>query len=549
MVQAMRRWSGACWFGLVVAAAAWSGCQSDASAPTPVGPSAEELGVGEIGMRRLTAHELDNVLVDLLDDDTRPSAAVLPEDLRTPYDNAWVDQDPSQILIEGLESLARDTAQALVADAPRRDAVVGCMPNDVADTACLQTFVERFGRVAWRRPLTSAEVDDLVTLGAGMAEQTNDFYAGIEVVVRAMLQSPYLVYRLELGQPVAGQPALFELDGYEVATRLAFLIWGSTPNDALLDMAASGELDALAARRDAAVTMLDDPRARLQLDRFHAMWMGYETLPHEPAITSRMRQESAALLDRVIFDEPQSWLTLFSSTESYIDDTLAAHYGLPAVGSAEATWVDVSGAGRKGILSHGSFLSAAANPIDTSPTKRGKLIRERLMCSPVPPPPPDVPADDPPDQALGNCKIDQYAAHREDAGCAACHKLMDDIGFGLENYDRAGRYREHDDGKPECVIAGQGEVFGVGTFQGPAELSDLLLAEGLVDACAVKQLFQYAMGRDLAPSDDAYVGKLVEQFAASDHRFDQLIVDLVSHEAFGYRLSPPVATTTEEEGN
>ena len=158
----------------------------------------------------------------------------------------------------------------------------------------------------------------------------------------------------------------------------------------------------------------------------------------------------------------------------------------------------------------------------------------------MPPPPPNVPADDPPDETLGNCKIDQYAAHREDPGCASCHSLMDPIGFGLENYDRAGVFRDHDDDKPECIIAGDGELTGIGTFNGPAELSTMLVAEQLLDACAVKQLYQYTMGRELEEQDDATVGSLVEGFVESGHRFDELVLSLVGHEAFGYRLSPSV---------
>lgn len=539
------RWKIGWVLGLMLGAAAWAGCEGDIGGKDePIGPSADELGVGEVGMRRLTAYEYDNLLRDLLGDDTRPATTVLPEDLRTPYDNAYDDQVPSQVLIEGLETLARDAAQSLVLDASRRDAVVGCTPADPTDVACLRSFIEHTGRLAWRRPLTPAEVDDLLALGSSFMEQTGEPYAGIEVVLRAFLQSAELVYRLELGTPVNGQPDLYELNGYEIASRMAFLLWGSIPDDALLDLAAGGGLDTPAVRRDVAVTMLADPRARRQLDRFHAMWLGYETLPHAPDITSRMRQESAALLERVIFDEPQSWLALFESTESFLDDTLAAHYGLPAVGSSEPIWVDVSASGRQGLLSHGSFLSAASNPGDTSPTKRGKLIRERLMCDPVPPPPPNVPADDPPDETLGNCKIDQYAVHREDPGCASCHSLMDPIGFGLENYDRAGVFRDHDDGKPECIIAGDGELTGIGTFNGPAELSTMLVAEELLDACAVKQLYQYTMGRELDEQDDAAVGTLVEGFVESGHRFDELVLSLVGHEAFGYRLSPAV-----EEGN
>jgi Protein of unknown function (DUF1588)/Protein of unknown function (DUF1592)/Protein of unknown function (DUF1585)/Protein of unknown function (DUF1595)/Protein of unknown function (DUF1587) len=523
---------------LVLAATA-AGCQGDiGDGGEPVGPSAEELGVGEMGMRRLTIHEYDSTLRDLLNDPTRPGAGLLPEDARTPYDNGWHGQIPSRVLIDAAETLALDVASRLVADDARRDAIVGCSPSGPSDEACLREFVTRFGRLALRRSLGSAEVDDFVILGLDYANQTNDFYTGVEVVVAALLQTAEFLYRVEVGAAVEGQPGLFRLDGFQLATRMAYLIWGSGPDATLLDLAASGGLDSGSGRRDTAASMLDDPRARAQVDRFHAMWLGYETLPHDATLTAGMRRESAALVERVVFDAPSSWLDLFRSGETFIDDAMAAHYGLPAVGSTEPVWVDVAEHGRKGILSHGSFLSAGSNPLDTSPTKRGALIRERLMCSPVPEPPPDVMADDPPDGTLGNCKIDQYAIHSEDAGCASCHALMDPVGFGLENYDRAGRFRAHDDGKPECVIAGDGELTGVGMFNGPAELSDLLVAEQVLDACAVRQLFEYAMGRDLDERDDAYVGALAASFSDSDHRFDQLIMALVGHEAFGYRLEP-----------
>ncbi len=238
----------------------------------------------------------------------------------------------------------------------------------------------------------------------------------------------------------------------------------------------------------------------------------------------------------MVFDTQQSWFELFRSTETFVDDTLAAHYDLTSVSVPQ--WVDVASSGRQGLLSHGSFLSAASNPADTSPTKRGRLIRERLMCSPVPPPPPDVPVDEPPDPSLGNCKEDQYAAHSSDPSCASCHSLMDPIGFGLENFDRSGRYRGHDEGKPECVIKGEGNLLGAGNFIGPAELSDLLLEQDAFDDCAVRQLFEYVMGRPLDAQDDRYIGDLAMRFEDSDHHFDELLIELTAHDAFGYRLDP-----------
>lgn len=496
-------------------------------------PSAEELGVGPTGVRRLTVYEYDNMLVDLLQDDTRPALNMLPEDKSAPFDNDFLAQWPSAVLVESCETLAADIATRLLADAPRRDAIVGCTADDAA---CLTSFVERFGRRAFRRPLTPEEVQSFVTLGSEYA--TSDFYAGVEVVLRAFLQSAAFLYRIELGTPVDGQPGLYRLNDYEIGTRMAFLLWGSAPDDALLDAARDGRLSLAEGRREAALRMLGDERARRQIDRFHAQWLAYEKMPLSADLTMRMRAETAALLTRVIFEEQASWLDIFQATETFVDDTLAQHYGFPPGASG---WVDTARTGRQGILSHGSFLSAASNPADTSPTKRGVLVRERLLCETIGPPDPDAPADMPPDPTFGNCKWDQYAASRAtSAKCTGCHEQLDLLGFGLENYDMQGRYRTHDDNKPECPIDYDGEIVGVGKFRGPAELSDLLIAGGQLGDCAVQHLLQFTIGREVSSEDAALVSSLRKDFEASAHRFHALMLAVVAHEAFAYRLEMEV---------
>ena len=199
----------------------------------------------------------------------------------------------------------------------------------------------------------------------------------------------------------------------------------------------------------------------------------------------------------------------------------------------------MSGSQSPGISAHGTFLSSVSNPGDTSPTKRGKLIRERLMCQTIAPPPPDVKADTPPDTTVAECKWDQYAAHRSKARCTGCHSQMDPVGFGLENFDRAGRYRTHDDGKPQCIIEGKGELVGYGTFQGPAELAGLIKSAGGVSACAVRYLLQFATGHTLDEADDARLSSLAQRFDAEGQRFDTLLLDLVESDAFAQRLPMP----------
>ena len=489
------------------------------------------LGVGRMGMRRLTRVEFDNTVADLLGDDTRPGTQFLPEDKKTPFDNEFATQNPSRVLVEGAETIASDLAEALVADPPRRDLVVGCTPAGQQDADCMESFVRTFGRRALRRALADDEVADFVALGLDFADRGGDFDDGVEQVVRTLLQDAEFLYRIELGTETA-DPGVFRLSGYEVATRMSYLLWGSTPDDTLLDLAEDGSLDTPEGRRDAARTMLDSDRGRAQVDRFHALWLGYAELPHPPDLTNAMRTETKAALDRIIFEDDTSWLGLFALDQTFVDDTLAQHYGWPAPGTAD--WIDLDGSGRQGILSHGSFLSVAANPDDTSPTKRGKLIRNRLLCQEVPPPPPDVPADSPPEE--GNCKWDRYAAHRSEGSCRGCHEQMDPIGFGLENYDIAGRFRTHDEGAPECIIAGEGELVGIGTFNGPKELSDMLLDNGELDDCIVDQVYRYAMGHAIAPEDEPYTEDLATSFTDAEHRFRVLLMDLVSHEAFAFRM-------------
>lgn len=491
--------------------------------------------VGRIGLRRLTRHEYDNTLRDILGDDSRPGSQVLPEDPLTPFDNEYGPQEASQPLIEGLELLARDAAQRLVDDPMRRDAVVGCTPSTIEDEACLASFVTRFGRRALRRPLAADEIDELVALGLEYAAREADFHAGVAVVVRALLQDAEFVYRVELGTPVEGEPGVYALGDFELATRLSYLLWGSTPSDAMLDAAEAGRLHTPQQLQDMARQMLLDSRAREQLDRFHAMWLGYAQLPHASELTNAMRTESAALVDRVVLDERRPWTELFTAAETFVSPSLAEHYGLPAPEGNGWQWVSYGGSGRQGLLSHGSFLSVASGPGDTSPVRRGVMIREQLMCQPIPPPPPNVDADVPPPQEAAECKWDRYAVHREAGACAGCHAQMDPVGFGLERYDREGRYRTHDDGAPQCPITGDGELVGLGTFNGPAELSSLLVGEQLLQPCVAQQLYRFALGRKVEPADMPLVIELTAVLTEGDGRFDTMITTMVAHPAFTHR--------------
>lgn len=490
------------------------------------------------GLRRLTVDEYDATLRDLIGDDTRPSRLLLPDDPRIPFDNDYTQQVASKALVEGLELLVSDAAARLFKDPARRDRIVGCRPTGPTDEACLRKFVTAFGRRALRRPLTADEVARFAGL-VSLGQQANDFWFGARAVLEAFLQHPELLYRVEIGKPVTGQPGLATLGSFELAARLSFLLWGGPPDDALLDKAASGGLATADGVRATAAGLLKDPRARARATRFLALWFGYEELKHDATLSAAMQAETAALVERVLFTDRRPFQDLIRLDETFVGDTMARHYGLPSPGR-DARWTKYGASGRRGLLAHGSFLSIGAKAMDTSPTLRGLAIRERLFCEEVPPPPPNVNTDDVIEAANGSpCKVDRYAAHGQ-GGCASCHLLMDPVGFGLENYDRAGKYRTTEEKLPQCAIAGRGELAGVGAFKGPLELGDLLLRTGKLNGCTSKHLVRFAVGRShLDEVDERLVSALTARIGKEDFRFDDLLVDFVASPAFAHRREEP----------
>lgn len=499
-------------------------------------PQPAEKVAPRIGLRRLTSYEYDNTIRDLLADTTRKSALVLPEDPRTPFDNDYNKQAPSKALVEGLELLARDASRALITDAARREKILGCTPSGASDTACFTTFIKKFGRRALRRPLSAEEVTRFATFQS-FATESGDFYVGVETALLAFLQHAEFVYRVEIGTPLPNRSDTVRLNDFELATRLSYFVAATTPDDALLDAAEGGALADAAGVQAQATRLLATAAGRATVQRFHALWLGYDKIIDNNALSKDMLQESRALIDRVVFEQKKPWEEVFTATETFVTDSLATHYGLPSTGSTTPTWVPYGSTGRKGIISHGVVLTNGAKLEDTSPTLRGLFIRARLMCQDIPPPPPTVDTDLPPLEP-GQCKIERLAKTHSQGGCAACHSKMDPIGFGLEQFDQQGRFRTTEPGAPSCPIDGQGELAGVAKFKGPSELADLLVRDGALQSCAAKQLYRFAIGRATLDSDDErfiewWLGKLGG--AKAGLKFDQLLVEFVAADGFRHR--------------
>ncbi|MEM6989502.1 MAG: DUF1592 domain-containing protein [Myxococcota bacterium] len=497
----------------------------------PDDPDFPEPGtLGPQGLRRQTIAELGNTLQLILGveaDELTAILARLPEDARTPFDTDYLGHAPSQPLVEGLVAMAADLSALLANDLARRDALLGCTPSGAADEACLRQFVTAFGRLALRRPLTTDEIDGYAAFITA-AEEDDDFNVAFELSLSALLMDAEFLYLVERGEPT-DEPGVIRIDDFAMASRLSFLLWGSGPDDALLDRAQSGELSTQSGVRDTALEMLGDPRSTAQLQRLHAMWLTYDNLAVDPQLAASLKTETDMLVERVVADG--NWLELFSASESFLDDTLAEHYGIPLPGG-QPGWVDYPDIRRGGLLSHGSFLALGKKFADTSPTERGKAVWTRLLCQGLPPPPPDVDTGIPPAGGANACKTERYNM-REKTECASCHVIIDGIGFGLENYGPAGEWRTQEPDNPDCGIEGYGDLSGT-EFAGPKALGELLIETGELEACFARNVYQFTIGRTPEVVDKPAVDALAAKFTATDD-LEELLVTLVASDAFRHR--------------
>lgn len=484
------------------------------------GPGVETVDeIAVDGLRRLTRDEVRYSLLDAIGIDPGTMTNALPLDIggTTVFDNVVASQSISAIEISEYQSFAEAyAAEVAAADIPSE--LGECTPSGPDDLGCLTAVTERLGALLFRRAYTTTEAERVASSLIAFAVEDDDFATGVELVVTYFVLHPEFLYRAE--SPDA-------LDGYALATRLSYLLWGSGPDDELLLAAESGTLVESAERRAQARRMLADDRAKRQWRRFHAMWLGYadHTLPDN--LADDMLAETNALVDRVVFDG--DWLDLLRADETHVTPELAEFYGLAAPASAD--WVSYDARRGGGVLSHATVLNhghKGGNFGDTSPTMRGYELYKRLSCGTFGGIPADVDPDNPPGSA-SDCKADAYDM-RSQAACASCHAITDGIGFGLENFGVHGQWRDEEPGKNGCTIDGAGDFAGA-PFQGPAELGVLLAEDPAVTLCANRQLFRFAMGRLETAADEPAIRALASSHQAHNNLTD-ILVELVASPAF-----------------
>jgi hypothetical protein len=493
--------------------------------------------------RRLTAAEYNATVRDLFPGLALPAIDLAQEIDASGFENRAAVMHPTALLLQQYSDAAAAIAEKAVADL---SALLPCTPAAGREAACGAQFVAAFGARIFRRPLTDVEQK---TYGDFLEQQRTaiSFRAGVQLTIEALLQAPAFLYRVERGDPATAENGRVRLTSYELASRLSYLLWGTMPDALVLDAAKANRLGTPSDREAQARRMLGDPRARGAILEFHRQWLDLDGLAREPtkdpalypaytpALQASLREESDRFVTGVMVDGDGTLKSLLTSRSAFVDANLARYYGVMAPPSGWAA-AELNPAERAGFLTRGNFLASHAHAVSGSPPLRAVFIMKRLLCTMTPPPPADADTSPPkPKMGDGPKTNRQLFEERTVGACLACHTTINGLGFGLENYDAVGGFRTMDNGLPVNAAGALDGVDVSGPFTGGVELSGKLGDSADVQACVTGQWYEYALGRDRAPSDDCKIAALGALVARAGGDIRELLVALVNTNEFLYR--------------
>ena len=429
-----------------------------------------------------------------------------------------------------------------VGDTPSRQRIFVCRPASAADeSACAKRILATVARRAFRQPVSDADVQ-LLTTFYETGRQNGGFDAGIEQGLARVLVDPRFVFRLEREPAGTVEEKPYRISDLELASRLSFFLWSSIPDDQLLDVAVAGKLHEPAVLEQQTRRMLADSKARALVTNFGGQWLYLrelknarpETTGFSENLRQSLRRETEMLLESIV-REDRSVIDVLNADYTFVDETLARHYGIPSVRGSRFRRVAVTDEARRGLLGHGSFLLVTSVANRTSPVSRGKWVLENLLGVAPPLPPPNVPAiDESPEAAKASSLRQKMEIHRGNPTCAACHRIMDPIGFTLENFDLVGRWRTRDGNAP---IDATSELFDGTPLDGPVSLRNALLARSDVFVrTATEKLMTYGTGRALKYYDMPVVRQIARDAATNDYRFSSLVLGIVKSEPFQMKM-------------
>ena len=444
-------------------------------------------------------------------------------------------------------------------DTPSRRRIFQCYPADASEEpACARTILSTLTRRAYRRPVTAADLEGPLRFYE-QGHATGGFEAGIELAIRRLLVSPEFLFRTEAEPPMVASgtrspAASYEVSDVELASRLSFFLWSSIPDDELLDLATQGRLEDPVVLETQVRRMLADSRSQALVDNFAGQWLYLRNVPaltpdlytypdFNEGLRRAMKRETELFFEHIV-REDRSVLDLLTADYTFLNESLARHYGIPSVyGDTFRRVALPEGSVRGGLLGQASILAVTSLPNRTSPVVRGKWILENILGSPPPEPPADVPPL-PEETGAGSAALtmrQRIAAHRENPVCASCHSLMDPLGLGLENFDSTGRWRDveatGDARAASFAPIDSSGAFPDGTeFDTVSELRQALMARSdRFVATMTEKLLTYALGRGLEYYDAPAVRAIARDAARSDYRLSALVLGVAKSAPFQMR--------------
>jgi hypothetical protein len=436
---------------------------------------------------------------------------------------------------------AAQTIAAQVVDPQHREYLIPCTPADEkkADDACSKQFFAQTGRLLHRRTLSDAELANYVKEASDASNQLKDFYAGLELTLESMLISPEVLFIVETGEPDPDNKNQQRLDAYSLASRLSFFLWNAAPDDMVLKAAESGELHTRKGLKKVVDTMLESPRLEDGTRAFFDDMFGFDDFDSlskdstvypffTGATVADAREQTLRTVVDHLITKKADYRDLFTTRSTFMSPALAPLYQIPA-SKGWTPYEFPENSPRQGLLTQVSFLAVHAHPGRSSPTRRGKALRELLLCQVVPPPPPNVDFGklNNPD-AQYKTQRERVNVHLEDAVCAGCHKITDPMGLALESFDGAGRFREEENG---AHIDTSGDLDGK-KFADVAGLGAALHDNPGLPSCLVNRVYSYGSGGSTAPADRPLLQYLTTSFQEEGFKYPDLLRTIALSDAF-----------------
>jgi hypothetical protein len=524
---------------------------------------AAPLAEGDMELRRLTPDQYRNIIADVFGRSVKFGGRFEPGIRQTGL--LAVGASTATVTASAFEQydqMARSIAASVV-DARHRGDLIPCVPKapDRADPDCARAFLAPVGRLLFRRALGDAEIARYVGLANASATSLKDFYAGLATSLATLLVSPDFLFRQETTEADPHRPGQWRLTAYAKASRLSFLLWNTAPDDALLRAAEDGRLNSEEGLSREVDRMLQSSRLEAGVRAFFADFLefdGFQTLAKDAliypkytdAVTEEAREQMLRTISDVLLTHGGDYRDLFTTKKTFMTPLLGSIYRVPL--ATDAPWQPYEFSNDRptaGILTLIGFTALHSHPGRSSPTLRGRAIRQELLCQTVPDPPANVNFSLLQDTTNPRYRTarERVKAHTSVAICAGCHKLTDPIGLALETYDTTGQDRATENGAP---IDASGELDGV-AYKDAAGLGQAVHDNPALPACLAARWYSYMTGRSLAISDNAEIGALEHRFREDGYRIVPLMRDIAVDER-SYKAPPPAipaAGVTAESGN